>query len=97
MKGSKNDIVRTAIAKALSDLAPDRMIDQTVLNDQQDLLEFVDSFGFIQLLMAIEEPLEIELDLTSIDIGTIVRFDDLVAFILHSSSDFKLSDLAATR
>ena len=97
MTGRENDIVRAEITKSLAELAPDRLLDNPVIDDHQDLLEFVDSFGFVQLLMAIEGPLNIELDLTSIDLGSIVRFDDLVAFIVKSACDANVSDLVPAK
>ena len=82
MSESRTEIVRAEITKALAEMAPDRLASNTVVDGNQDLLEFVDSFGFVQLLMAIEAPLGVELDLTTVDLGSIVRFDDLTAFVL---------------
>jgi acyl carrier protein len=82
MSETRTETVRAEITKALAEMAPDRLADNTVVDGNQDLLEYVDSFGFVQLLMAIEGPLGVELDLTTVDLGSIVRFDDLTAFVL---------------
>ena len=90
-------MVKSEITKALSTMVPDRLMDSTAIEGHQDLLEFVDSFGFVQLLMAVEEPLGVELDLTTVDLGSIVRFDDLTAFILESANELEASSLAESR
>lgn len=94
MADSLVNMVRAEITGALARMAPERFSNKLAIEGDQDLLEFVDSFGFVQLLMAIEEPLGIELDLTTTDLGSIVRFDDLIAFILKSSSTSPAADPA---
>jgi len=96
MSDSRIETVRSEITKALAKMAPDRLLDDPVVEGHQDLLEFVDSFGFVQLIMAIEEPLGVELDLTSVDLGSIVRFDDLTTFVLGSFDNQATSNLAET-
>lgn len=87
MAESRLTLVRTEVTKALVTMVPDRLSDNPTIEGHQDLLEFVDSFGFVQLLMTVEEPLGIQLDLTTVDLGAIVRFDDLVKFICESSDN----------
>ena len=47
----------------------------------ENLLTIVDSFGFVQLVVAIEERLGIELDLDGVDLGDLVTSTSLVTFI----------------
>ncbi len=75
------DHIRTEITNALRTIVPDKLSDHGTIACDQDLLNLVDSFGFIQVLMAIEEPLGVELDLAGVDLGDIVRLNDLVVFI----------------
>lgn len=93
MSDRRIEMIKTEITGALAKMVPDRLLDNPTVEGHQDLLEFVDSFGFVQLLMSIEEPLGIELDLTNVDLGAIVRFDDLVAFILKSSDTLPTSSM----
>ena len=86
MQNQQTKSVKVEVIKALAIMVPDSLSEHSVIDDHQDLLEYVDSFGFVQLLMSIEQPLGIELDLTSVDLGSIVRFGDLVAFIEKSSN-----------
>lgn len=96
MQNKQVKSVEVEIVKALATVVPDRFSDHSAIDDHQDLLEFVDSFGFVQLLMSIEAPLDIELDLTSVDLGSIVRFGDLVAFIGKSSNKTLASKTSAS-
>lgn len=91
MPGITETDVRTEITHALKSIAPDRLASYDAISDGQDLLEFIDSFGFVQLLMSIEPPLGIELDLTAVDLGSIVQFGALVNFI-HSSGVRELAE-----
>lgn len=75
------DDIRAEITNALRTIVPDKLADHGTIACDQDLLHLVDSFGFIQVLMAIEEPLGVELDLADIDLSEIVRLDDLIIFI----------------
>lgn len=84
-------VVRNEITHALQSIVPDRLASYDAISDDQDLLEFIDSFGFVQLLMSIEPPLGVELDLTAVDLGSIVRFGDLVGFV-QSSGVRKLAE-----
>ena len=47
----------------------------------QSLLEFVDSFGFVNLLLEIEADLGLELDLSNVDLADVVVFGGLIGFI----------------
>lgn len=93
MSNSRTETVRAEITKTLARMVPDRLLDDPTVEGHRDLLEFVDSFGFVQLLMAVEEPLGIELDLTTVDLGSIVRLDDLTAFILKSYDNLPTSGM----
>ena len=84
MSDSQTEVVKAEITRAVAKMRPDRLANSSAIASNQDLLEFVDSFGFVQLLMSIEEPLGVELDLTGIDLGSIVRFEDLTAFVLKN-------------
>ena len=75
------DDIKAEITNALRTIAPDRLAEHGAIACNQDLLHLVDSFGFIQVLMAIEEPLGVELDLAGVDLSDIVRLDDLIIFI----------------
>lgn len=91
MQNNRIRSIEEQVIKALSAIVPDRVSETSPIDSDQDLLEFVDSFGFVQLLMSIEAPLGIELDLTTTDLGSIVRFNDLVAFLSRSAA-FNLAD-----
>jgi acyl carrier protein len=92
MPDRRIETIKLELTRALAKAAPDRLGASPELDDHQDLLEFVDSFGFVQLLMTIEVPLGIELDLTTVDLGDIVRFGDLVTFIAERSPATALSE-----
>ena len=47
----------------------------------ENLLTIVDSFGFVQLVAAIEERLGIELDLDGVDLADLVNSRSLVNFL----------------
>lgn len=47
----------------------------------QSLLEFVDSFGFVNLLLEVEADLGFELDLSHTDVADLVFLDGLIGFI----------------
>jgi acyl carrier protein len=94
MANNRIDIVKAEIICALAFMAPDRLSKTSALEEEQDLLEFIDSFGFVQLLMSVEEPLGVELDLTTVDLGAIVRFGDLAAFIAKAPVRKAASELA---
>ena len=51
------------------------------IRPDQSLLEFVDSFGFVNLLLEIEADLGLELDLSQVDLADIVVFGGLIGFI----------------
>lgn len=93
MQDQRSKSVETEIIKALTTIAPNRLTEHSVIDHHQDLLEFVDSFGFVQLLMSIEAPLGVELDLTSVDLGSIARFGDLVTFVAKYVEEVSASEL----
>ncbi len=76
---NSEDGIKAAIVEALNESQSDRSVG---LEAERigNILEFVDSFGFVQLIMDIENRLKIEVDLTDVDLGSIVEFDNLVQF-----------------
>jgi len=91
MQDQHSKFVETEIIRALTTIA--RLTEHSVIDHHQDLLEFVDSFGFVQLLMSIEAPLGVELDLTSVDLGSIARFGDLVTFVTKYVEEVSATEL----
>jgi acyl carrier protein len=76
--------IRTAVIAALHEAGPQR---EGMLNDPpSNLLEVVDSFGFVQIIMSVENALKLNLDLTEVDLGSIVEFDRLVEFLKRQSA-----------
>lgn len=50
-----------------------------------NLLQVVDSFGFVQIIMAIEAALGISADLDDVDLEELVHLDNLVSFLQMQS------------
>lgn len=73
--------IRREIINVLNMVVPNTDSRIDIISNEQDLLEFVDSFDFVRMLMTLEEVLSLELDLTAIDLGHIVNVGNLIQFI----------------
>ncbi len=52
-----------------------------VIAPDQNILEFVDSFGLVNVLLALESRLDITLDLADVDLASLTRFGDFLDFV----------------
>lgn len=73
------DNIRQAVYEALIEHSPQSM--EGAENPPSNLMEIVDSFGFFQVFMSVEQKLGINADLDGIEIGNIVELDHLVSFL----------------
>jgi acyl carrier protein len=48
----------------------------------QSILEFVDSFGLVNVIMDVESRLGVTIDLAEVDLGELVRFASFVSFLV---------------
>lgn len=73
------DSIKQAVYEALLEHSPQNMEGAQSL--PSNLMEVVDSFGFFQVFMSVEQKLGINADLDGIEIGNIVELDHLVSFL----------------
>jgi acyl carrier protein len=73
------DEILEALLSATSSSHAATAFEQTTL--PENLLTIVDSFGFVQLVAALEERLGIELDLDGVELGDLVVSASLIDFL----------------
>ncbi|MEE9303380.1 MAG: phosphopantetheine-binding protein [Thiotrichaceae bacterium] len=81
MQTTNSDTVIATIKQCLTLRAPNRIAPGTDIDGDQNLLELIDSFGFVELIVELEDKLGIEIDLSEIDLSEIVHFKNLTKFV----------------
>lgn len=81
MQTTNSNTVIATIKQCLILRAPNRITPDSDIDGDQNLLELIDSFGFVELIVELEDKLGIEIDLSNIDLSEIVHFKNLSRFI----------------
>lgn len=82
------DQKREAVLEALVKATTDGSVQAAALDDLPDnLLEIVDSFGFVQLVFALEERLTIDLDLEGVELGDLTQPMTLIRFLQSQANN----------
>lgn len=77
------EAVGAALQRCLIGVSPD--VTATPVSHKQNLLELIDSFGFVELLTDLERTLEIELELEGVDLAEMVHVENLIAIVCQQA------------
>lgn len=86
MTTTTEDTITEAVAAAVRARATRNGGTIGEMRGDQNLLEFVDSFGFLNLILHVEQVLGMELDLSEVDLSELVQFGELVDFLRRQST-----------
>lgn len=81
MQTTNTDAVATTIRQCLALRAPTKIDPDADIGGDQNLLELLDSFSFVELIFELEDKLGIEIDLADTDLSEIVHFQNLTQFV----------------
>ena len=76
-----SDTVMDAIRDCLRRFVKTNGDEGPAIQLEDDLLEIVDSFEFVRLVLDLEASLEVQLPLDQIDLASIAKIDRLIEFI----------------